>query len=421
MATARRQPGAWITAVGTSTGAETLIRGKRLMQRPGSPLLPDAALLVRDGTIIAVGREAEDRVSDTTDIVDLSGYVLTPGLIDCHVHLVWSGGENPLYGAIGLSRADLTIQAIVNMQSALARGITTVRDCGGIADVVIPLSRAVESGEITGPAIVNCGSPITTTGGHCWFLETEAEGVVEVQKAVRRMHRTGADFIKVMVTGGGSTAGSNPAASQYTFEELEAIASDAHRLGHFVTGHAHGTEGILLSIEAEFDGIEHCSWLSRDGNGEDYRPDAVDRIIDDRIFVCKTIAGFQRWPLEELSEHHASWRAFATMRAMAEAGVPFVAGTDGGITNTNFADLCLTLETMIGLGGMTAEETFRSATELAARALGLEKRLGALEVGKQADCIALDTDPIADIKTLRSPRFVIRNGRIVARDGRLLI
>jgi imidazolonepropionase-like amidohydrolase len=400
---------------------DVLIRGRLLLRNADGSPESDASILSRDGIIVAIGREAEGRIDSSTEVIDLCEHVLVPGLIDSHVHLIWSGRENALYDAIGLARSSLTIQAIVNMQSALARGITTVRDCGGIIDVTIPLARAVENGLITGPMVVTSGSAITTTGGHCWFLETEADGDEQVVEAVRMLHGAGAHFIKVMVTGGGSTVGSDTRVSQYSQGELELISQEAHRHGMSITGHAHGTEGILRSLEADFDGIEHCTWLSRNGEGEDYRPDAVDRIVTEEIFVCKTIAGFQRWPLGELGPHHPAWGEFATMRSMRDAGVSFIAGTDAGIDQTNFGDLCFTLETMVGLGGMSPREAYRSATELAARAIGREEVVGALEIGKRADCIAVEDNPVDDIRTLRSPRGVVQNGRLVARDGRLII
>ena len=400
---------------------DVLIRGRLLLRNADGSPESDASILSRDGIIVAIGREAEEMIDPSTEVIDLRDFVLVPGLIDSHVHLIWSGRENALYDAIGLARSELTIQAIVNMQSALARGITTVRDCGGIVDVMIPLARAVDSGLISGPTVVTSGSAITTTGGHCWFLETEADGDGKVVEAVRMLHGAGAHFIKVMVTGGGSTVGSDTRVSQYTQSELDSISQEAHRHGFSVTGHAHGTEGILRSLEAGFDGIEHCTWLSRNGEGEDYRPDAVDRIVTEEVFVCKTIAGFQRWPLDELGSHHPAWREFATMRSMRDAGVSLIAGTDAGIDQTNFSDLCFTLETMVGLGGMSPREVYRSATELAARAIGREETVGALEIGKRADCIAVDDNPVDDIRTLRSPRAVVQNGRLVARDGRLII
>ena len=398
-----------------------LIRGGLLVRNCEDGAESEASILCEEGIIVAIGREAEERIDSFTEVIDLGESVLVPGLIDSHVHLMWSGGENALFDAIGLSKAQLTIQAVVNMQSALARGITTLRDCGGIVDVIIPLARAVEGGLIVGPRVITSGSPITTTGGHCWFLENEADGEVEVVRAVRTLHKAGADFIKVMVTGGGSTPGTNPRAAQYTLGELRALARDAHRLGLSVTGHAHGTEGIISTVEADFDGIEHCTWLSRSGEGEAYDRVAVDQIVTNGIFVCKTLAGFQRWPLEDLGRDHDSWSEFETMRLMREAGVAFIAGTDGGISDTNFQDLCLSLETMIGLGEMTPLEAFKSATELAALAIGCADSVGTLEVGKRADCLAVDNNPMEEIRTLRSPRSVIRDGRLVAREGRLIV
>ena len=196
-------------------------------------------------------------------------------------------------------------------------------------------------------------------------------------------------------------------------EELQAIVHDAHRLGLRVTAHAHGTEGIERCVGAGCDGIEHCTWLARDRDGTDYRPELVKQIRARGIFVCKTIAGFERWPLEELQaagERHPAWDGFATFRDLVAAGVPVIAGTDAGIVDTNFVELARTLETMVGLGGMTPGAVLQAATATAARALGLDDEVGTLEVGKRADCIVLDADPRADVRALRQVRAVIRDG-----------
>ena len=304
--------------------------------------------------IRATGEDALRLADGATRRLDFPDQVIAPGLIDSHVHLMWSGepsrdGLNPLYAAIGQPTATLTVQTVTNLRAALSRGITTVRDCGrALAEVIFPVARAVRDGLLAGPRIITGGAPITSTGGHCWFLENEADGEDAVRRAVRRMHKAGADFIKVMATGGG-TVGTNPRAAQFGPEELQAITHDAHRLGLRASAHAHGTEGIERCVAAGFDGIEHCTWLARDDDGDDYRPEIVERIRDRRIFVCKTIAGFQRWPLEEIQaagEAHPGWREFATFRDMLAAGVSVIAGTDAGITDTNFVDLARTMETM---------------------------------------------------------------------------
>ena len=405
---------------------KTLIRGRLLVWNAAGEPRTDAALLVEDGVIRAAGEDALRLADGGTRRLDFPDQVIAPGLIDSHVHLMWSGeperdGLNPLYAAIGQPTATLTVQTVTNLRAALSRGITTVRDCGGLTEVIIPVARAVRDGLLAGPRIITGGAPITSTGGHCWFLENEADGEDAVRRAVRRMHKAGADFIKVMATGGG-TVGTNPRAAQFGPEELQAITHDAHRLGLRASAHAHGTEGIERCVAAGFDGIEHCTWLARD-DAEDYRPEIVERIRDRRIFVCKTIAGFQRWPLEEIQaagEAHPGWREFATFRDMLAAGVTVIAGTDAGITDTNFVDLARTMETMVGLGGMSPAEVLQSATSTAAEALTLGDTIGTLEVGKRADCILLDGDPLEDVRALRQVRAVIRDGAMVARDGYVL-
>ena len=407
--------------------AQVLIRGRLLVCNAAAEPRSDAALLVEDGVIVETGDAAVRLAQGKAQLLDYPGQVIAPGLIDSHVHLMWSGagiehGRDPMYAAIGQPAARLAVQTVANLRAALSRGVTTVRDCGGLAEVIIPVGQAVRDGLLVAPRVLTAGAPLTTTGGHCWFLENEAEGETAVRRAVRRMHRAGADFIKVMATGGG-TRGTNPNAAQYGLDELQAIVHDAHRLGLRVTAHAHGTEGIERCVGAGCDGIEHCSWLARDRPGTDYRPHLVERMRARRTFVCKTIAGFERWPLEELEaagSQHPAWDAFATFRDLVAAGVPVIAGTDAGIVDTNFVDLARTLETMVGLGGMTPAAVLQAATATAAEALGLDDQVGTLEVGKRADCIILDADPRADIRALRQVRMVIRDGVPVARDGYVL-
>ena len=139
--------------------------------------------------------------------------------------------------------------------------------------------------------------------------------------------------------------------------------------------------------------------------------------------MCRTIAGFERWPLEEIEAAgtgHPAWGGFATFRDLVAAGVPVIAGTDAGIVDTNFEDLARTMETMVGLGGMTPAAVLQAATATAAQALDLDDQVGTLEVGKRADCIVLDADPRAEVRALRQVRAVIRNGAQVAHEGYVL-
>ena len=407
--------------------AQVLIRGRLLVCSAAAEPRSDAALLVEDGVIVEIGDAALRQADRSARRLVYPEQVIAPGLIDSHVHLMWSGagienGVDPMYAAIGQPAASLAVRVVANLRAALSRGVTTVRDCGGLAEVIIPVAQAVREGLLVAPRVITAGAPLTTTGGHCWFLQNEAEGETAVRRAVRRMHQAGADFIKVMATGGG-TRGTNPNAAQYGLAELQAIIHDAHRLGLRVTAHAHGTEGIERCVGAGCDGIEHCTWLARDRPGTDYRPELVEQMRARRTFVCKTIAGFERWPLEEIEAagvRHSAWDRFAPFRDLVAAGVPVIAGTDAGIVDTNFVDLARTMETMVGLGGMTPAAVLLSATATAAEALALDHRIGTLEVGKRADCIVLDADPLADIRALRQVRAVLRDGAQVARDGYVL-
>jgi imidazolonepropionase-like amidohydrolase len=396
---------------------DKLIKADLLIDGTGAAPRADASLLVHDGRIAAIGAQADERATEDTEVVDLRPFTLVPGLIDAHVHLI--GGPAPgTFGNLGREDDDwLLLRAASNARMALASGITTLRDCGGRGTLVISLARAVAQGMLPGPHIVSCGAPITTTGGHCYYIGVEVEGVDEGRKALRAFHREGADFIKIMVTGGGVTPGSNSRASQFTQEELNALAADAHRLGHKIAGHVHGTEGICRAVAAGFDTLEHCSWLALEGDERDYRPDVVDEIKRRGAFVCRTIAGFERVPLEQANPDCRFWPVYQVFRNMVEAGVKIAAGTDSGIDHTPIDGLVTTLETMAGLGCMSNEAVLASATRVAAEALGLADQVGTLEVGKRADLIAVTGNPLQDLRALRDVEVVLRDGHIVAHHG----
>jgi len=392
---------------------DTLIKAAALLDGTGAPPQRPGALLVRKGRIVALGAEALAQAAPEALLHDLTPCTLLPGLIDCHVHLIWSGEPGALWSANAESDEWLLLRATANAQAALRAGITTVRDCGGRGTVIINLARAIRAGLLAGPRILSSGAPITTTGGHCYYLGLEAEGVDAVRRAVRQMHRAGADFIKVMVTGGGGTPGSNVRAAQFRLEELRAMADDAHRLGKRIAGHVHGTEGIAPATEAGFDSLEHCSWLAREGTGRDYDQRVAEKIVRQGIYVCRTIAGFERWKLEELGPGHKAWEDYRVFRNLVHAGARIAAGTDAGIDQTDFQGLCYTLETMVGLGEMTNAQALDSATRVAAECLGLEGEIGTLEAGKRADCLAVVGNPLEDLRALRQVKAVLRDGRVM--------
>ncbi len=393
---------------------DTIIRSRHILK--GNPENGEFAssMRIRDGVIIAFDEEAEQTEGGgEAAVIDCGDLCVAPGLIDYHVHFMWSGKPKALFQAIGKPESLLALQGAANCLQALQAGITTARDCGGLSRVILPLKQVVEDGIIPGPRIIACGEAITVTGGHCHFLEMEAEGITAVQRAVRTLQNRGADFIKVMATGGGATPGSNVRRSQYSAAEFDAMAADAHRLGKKITAHAHGTEGIRLLVDACFDGIEHCSWVPKEGGGFDYDEAYAEKIRKQGITVCRSIAGFERWPLEECGPEHQAWDSYEPLRLMVNDGINLVAGTDAGIDYTDFAGLHWSLETMVGLGGMDHARAFCSATTAAAAALEMDDRIGSLDIGKKADCIAVCGNPAEDIRALRKVFFVMKEGKTV--------
>jgi imidazolonepropionase-like amidohydrolase len=272
---------------------------------------------------------------------------------------------------------------------------------------------------MTGPRVIASGGGITTTGGHLWFNGIEADSEAEVRRAVRSQVKAGADFIKIFATGGGSTPGTNSLAAQYSEAEMCAITEEARRLDKRTAAHVHGTPGVYTSIAARVTTIEHCSFLTP--RGIEYEPEQAQRIADAGIFVCPTVfRGKSKFfpsdpaqlPAEDKQFLAERDLRFAMLRQMAAQGVRMVSGTDAGVTCNTFTDYPGDLVLMVEGVDFTPAYVLKSATSVAAEALG-RSDLGVVARGKAADLLAVQGNPLQNIRALEHPRLVVARGRLV--------
>jgi imidazolonepropionase-like amidohydrolase len=408
-----------------TTGSVTL-RAPRVWLGDTGSCVENGAVTIADGRVSAIVHAGEP-TPDGSPVVDYPGCTILPGLIDAHVHLLFSASDQALGDAIHDSDQTLILRGIANAQDELRCGVTTLRDCGGRGLLTLSLRDAVSAGIVAGPRILASGAPITTTGGHLNFCNLEADGVDEVTKTTRRLCKAGVDFIKVMATGGGMTPGTNPRAPQYTTEELSAIVREARRLGgRRVAAHCHATEGIIRAVDAGITTIEHCSWLHAE-DGRDFRPEVVQRMVDRGTYVVLTM-GSERAavkPESELTEaQKANVRGWGEhldlQRRTVQGGVRFIAASDAGVARTFFREYPLTLEVMSLLLGIEPEETLVATTSRSAEALGLESSIGRLRPGMAGDIVVVRGDPLVSIRAMREVEAVYRDGRLLVERGRLV-
>jgi imidazolonepropionase-like amidohydrolase len=374
-------------------------------------------ITIRDGAVESIG-SASARSANVVSI-DLGGRIVLPGLVDMHVHLVWSGGPDPASDTAQRGEQGTVLRALRNAQDTLAHGITSVRDLGGNWDAPLAVARAVEHGEFLAPNIVATGSAIVMTGGHDAFWGVEANGRDAVIAAVRRQVALGARVIKTAATGGAYGAGPNgedPGQPQLTVEELTAIASEAHRLGLRVASHAVGREGIAASVAAGVDTVEH-GILAED--------ESIAAMAAKGIALCPTLHTYRRLAsggdigIPEYAVRNAQYLVEAhreTFRKAMDAGVTLLAGTDAGAPGLAHPSLLSELLVMNEYG-LTPADCLRAATVSAARYLGLPKYTGRVEIGTLADLVVVDADIEHDLRQLFRPHLVMRAGRIVGSAG----
>lgn len=408
---------------------QTVIRARALHDGTAGPPISDAVVVVEGSRIVAAGPASAVETPRGPGVRELDhrdGYLL-PGLIDAHTHLMFGAGDATYEEVIERDSDEvMLLRAARNAHLHLSAGVTTLRDCGARNQVTFDLRRGVRQGLALAPRLLLSGRPVTATGGHFWWCNGEADGVEGVRQAVRQLVREGADFIKIMASGGGS-AGTDPRRPSYSVEELRAIVDQAHDLGKPTTAHCIATQSIVNALEAGVDSIEHATFIDPDGSYR-FKPQIAERIAEQGVLVSPTVqTGYRKRERllakreggHALSEEEKSRLEDLHVKCEKQVeflgrlwsgwGIPIVAGTDSIQT---FGDYCLGLELQV-LAGMSPSDVIRSATSVAARAIGLGHLVGTVEPGKEADLIVVDQDPLGDIRALRSMRMVMQKGAVV--------
>lgn len=402
----------------------TLIKADRLIDGTGAAPIRDAVLVVEAGKIVSVhqGQAPEGLAPADAQVLDFPGCTVMPGMIDTHVHLNLPGDGTSLEDAVREPEGVLVATSVMTAQRALAAGITTVRDVGAVGSTAIHVRRALQLGYGLGPRVLACGQPITITGGHTWYMGGEADGEDGLRRKVRHMVKLGADFIKVMGSGGGTlnTISYKPS---YRREEMIALADEAHNLDRKITVHCLCAESTDYAVEAGVDQIEHAGFIADAQGNQRYDAAVVDRLAKSGIPVTSTLAvgGAVLRTMRAIAQRTPAEEALLTrwikmfdenllhFRKMREAGVRFVAGTDAGWRFTPFDGLPFEMQLMHD-GGMPNDEALTAGTGFAAQVIGIADKVGTLKPGLAADVIVVGGDPTADLKALEDLRLVMQGG-----------
>ncbi len=359
--------------------------------------------------VLDKGKVAEIRAA--TGACDLEAACVTPGLVNAHAHLEGSG-EPDMMGMIQTTTPNQRLlRAVENARKSVKAGITTIRDVGSSNRIAPDVRDAIEEGRVPGPRMRASGAVLCMTGGHGWPIGRAVDSPWDARKAVREQMWIGADCIKMIATGGVLTKGAVPGNAQLTPDELAAAIDEAHRHGLRVAAHAIGTQGIKNALRAGIDSIEHGTMLD---------DEAIGLFKERGVYLVPTLSA-PTCILAHLEDGHQpryivekarglNEAMLSNIRHAYESGVRIAGGSDAGTPYNYHEDYAQEVELMWSLLGMTPQQALHAATNVAADLVGLHR--GTLAAGEPADLLLLQRDAGEDVRALREPQLVLKNGLI---------
>jgi imidazolonepropionase-like amidohydrolase len=408
-------------AGGTAAAETSVIYAGRLITDADSGTGGPATITVTDGRITAIAQGRQPAPTGAI-IHDLSTKTVLPGLIDLHVHLTGDPGGDYRSEAVDPDEWGVVV-GTKNARITVKAGFTTVREAGSAQYTGYVLRRGTADGIIAGPRIVAAGPALSIVGGHgdvTGFREDvhsaldygyTCTGAVECAEKVRKASRAGADVIKITATGGVLSQQGRGLEGHFTTAELTAIADTAHSLGLKVMAHAHGARGIESAAAAGIDTIDHGTFAD----------EAALKVMKAKgTYMVPTLMALEGvrarlgkgvyTPTVEAKGRLAVEAAGRQVTRSKQLGVPVAFGTDAGVFEhgRNAEEFALLVKF-----GLSNREALASATTVAARALGMEQEIGKISVGYSADLIAVEGDPLVDVRTLEKVQWVMVRGRAI--------
>jgi imidazolonepropionase-like amidohydrolase len=409
----------WFGAAAQEAGAKrTLVRAGHVLDvKTGAEPAAMTIVVVGEKVVAVSPTSATPKQAGDVEI-DLTKYTVMPGLIDVHTHLTDRSADFDPYHEVSKSTPLEAIIGVENAKVTLEAGFTTVRNVGAGGYTDVALRDEINAGNIPGPHMLVSGPLLGITGGHCddnllpfeyhKVAEGVADGVAAVQQKVRQNIKYGADVIKICATGGVLSKGDDPQASQYTQEELKAIVADAHRLGRKVAAHAHGAQGILWATEAGVDSIEHGSYINDEDIAEMKKRGTY--LVPTAYLIDWNQQNGKLPPFYAQKMKDISAVVKENQKKAIAAGVKVALGTDAAVyphgLNAHEVDVYVNQYGMSPLAGI------QTGTVNAADLIGWSDKVGTLEAGKWADAIAVEGDPLKDVRILQQVKWVMKSGKV---------
>ena len=396
----------------------TVFKNATLLNGKDEQPVPDSVLAIENNQIIFAGSNQFWQDKPEQHSIDLSGKWIIPGLIDCHIHMDLHGYSDTFQENL-VDEKLRTLRAAKEMSDTLRAGFTTVRNVGTVNYIDFAVKTGIEAGYFIGPRISTAGKIISMTcSGTEYFdgMYRIADGVDECRKAAREQLKEGADLLKLMATGAVMNPGGVPGAPQLNVDEIRAVVEEGEKLGKHTAAHAHGTQGIINAVTAGVHTIEHGTMAT---------DEVLEIMASHKTYLIPTLS------LHDLFEAHSDQIPrfmVEKSRAMQEPyieivkkavrmGVPVAMGTDAG-TNYNYhgknaAEIIYLVKKEI----MSPLQAITAATKTASEAIRMDHEIGTLEVGKLADFIVLNNNPLDDIQILSKTdeiESVYKNGKVVS-------